>query len=74
MTPENKKIAPEAGLRTETEKEELMRIAQIFNSSPDTTEKKLENFPKYIRRQKLTRLLALYEIFKKILTVKGSII
>jgi len=35
---------------------------------------KLENFSKYIRRQDLTRLLARYEIFKKVMAVKGSIV
>jgi len=34
----------------------------------------MENFPKYVRRQNLTRFLALYEIFKRIVTVKGSIV
>jgi hypothetical protein len=40
----------------------------------DSVEVKLENFAKYIKRQKLTRLLALYEIFKRIISVKGSIV
>jgi len=35
---------------------------------------KLENFPKYVRRQHLKRFLALYEIYKRILPVKGSIV
>ena len=30
--------------------------------------------PKYIKRQNLTRLLSLYEIFKLVVDVKGSII
>jgi len=33
-----------------------------------------ENFPKYCRRQELTRFLARHEMFQKILEVKGSII
>ena len=68
------KIAPEGGFRTEIEKEAGKKLEKIFLSSPDSVELKLENFTKYIKRQKLTRLLALYEIFKKILSVKGSII
>ena len=37
-------------------------------------EKKVENFSKYVRRQRLARFLACYEIFKLQLNVKGSII
>ena len=69
-----KNILPEGGFRKESEKDVGKRIEAIFNNNPDSIESKLENFPKYIRRQKLTRLLALYEIFKKVLPVKGSIV
>lgn len=69
-----KKIKIEGGLRTKAEKEVGKKISEIFNQSPNNTEAKLENFPKYIRRQKITRLLSLYEIFKQILNIKGSII
>jgi len=34
----------------------------------------MENFPKYIKRQNLTRFIALYEIYKRILPIKGSIV
>lgn len=71
---EIKKIAPEAGLRTEAERAVGPRLAEAFLKSPDSIEKKLENFTKYIRRQNLTRLLSLYELFKRVLHVKGSII
>lgn len=69
-----KKVKPEGGFRTDAEKEVGKKIEVVFNKYPDSVENKLDNFTKYIRRQKLTRLLALYEIFKKILPVKGSII
>jgi hypothetical protein len=69
-----KAIAPEAGFRTETERQAGKRLAEAFSASPATLEEKLDNFVKYIRRQKLTRLLALYEIFGRILPVKGSIV
>src|SRR3990170_7833654 len=69
-----KKIAPEAGFRTKLEKNVGKRIEKVFLESAGSIESKLENFPKYIKRQKLTRMLALYEIFKKILSVKGSIV
>lgn len=69
-----KNILPEGGFRAEAEKDIGKRIEAIFNKNPDSVENKLENFTKYIRRQKLTRLLSLYEIFKRVLPVKGSII
>ncbi|MBI4594858.1 MAG: class I SAM-dependent methyltransferase [Candidatus Tectomicrobia bacterium] len=49
-------------------------MAQVFAESKDSVESKLDNFPIYVRRQKLTRLLSLYEIFKRVLHVKGSIV
>jgi hypothetical protein len=69
-----KKIAPEAGFRTKTEKKAGKQLENIFLDCSDSVEMKLDNFPKYIREQKLRRLLALYEIFKKILPVKGSVV
>jgi hypothetical protein len=68
------KVAPEGGFRTKAEKEVGRQLEKIFLDCPESIEIKLENFPKYVKRQKLTRLLALYELFKKILRVKGSII
>lgn len=35
---------------------------------------KMENFPKYVSRQSLSRYLALYEIFKEALPVHGSMV
>lgn len=61
-------------LRTEIEQQVGKNIERIFLNCPDCVEIKLENFPKYVRRQHLKRLLALYEIFKLVLPVKGSII
>lgn len=61
-------------LRTEQERAVGQAIEKIFEESPDPVEVRLENFPKYVRRQHLTRFLALYEIFKRILPVKGSIV
>jgi len=61
-------------LRTEQERMVGAEIERIFNASEDAVETRIENFPKYVRRQHLTRFLALYEIFKRILPVKGSIV
>jgi hypothetical protein len=60
--------------RTPEELQVGRNIEHIFNNCPDSIEIKLENFPKYVRRQHLKRFLALYEIFKIILPVKGSIV
>jgi hypothetical protein len=50
------------------------RLRAVFEKNPEPWERKLEAFPKYIKRQNLTRLLAQYEIFKRVLSVKGSVV
>ena len=61
-------------LRTPTERQVSLNIERIFTASRDPIAVRLENFPKYVRRQHLKRFLALYEIFKLVLPVKGSIV
>lgn len=61
-------------LRTDIERQVGKNIELIFVNCPDGVETKLENFPKYVRRQHLKRFLALYEIFKLVLPVKGSVV
>mgnify|MGYP000341883858 CR=1 FL=1 len=68
------KVAVSGGFRTSAEAEEASLNKEWFDRNPGTWESKMENFPKYVRRQNLTRFLVLYEIFKKVLNVKGSII
>lgn len=60
--------------RTETEDQVGKEIERIFQACPDPVEVRLENFPKYVRRQHLKRFLALYELFKLALPVKGSVV
>jgi len=60
--------------RTGAEQEVGKDIERIFNDCSDSVEVKLENFPKYVRRQHLKRFLAMYELFKMVLPVKGSIV
>ena len=60
--------------KTQTEQEVGKSIEEIFVNCADSIEAKLENFPKYVRRQHLKRFLAMYEIFKLVLPVKGSIV
>src|SRR3981081_235434 len=59
-------------LRTPQERMVGEETGKVFNASTDAIETRLENFPKYVRRQHLTRLFALYEVFKRVLPVKGS--
>lgn len=60
--------------RTTLEEEVGRDLERVFHACPDSIEVKLENFPKYVRRQYLKRFLALYEVFKLVLPVKGSIV
>ncbi|MFC1672286.1 TylF/MycF/NovP-related O-methyltransferase, partial [Planctomycetota bacterium] len=68
------KQGPEGFLRTGTEREAAEKYARLFDESTDTTQDKLAHFAKYVRRQDMTRLLARYEIFKRVLKVKGSVV
>lgn len=60
--------------KTDVEREVGKSLENIFVNCSDSIEAKLENFPKYVRRQHLKRFLAMYELFKLILPVKGSIV
>jgi hypothetical protein len=70
----NEPVAVEGGFRTSAELNEVSALKACFDRNPEPWERKMENFPKYVRRQNLTRFLALYEIYKRILPVKGSIV
>jgi Macrocin-O-methyltransferase (TylF) len=50
------------------------QVASIFEDCSDPLVTKLDNFPKYVRRVPLKRFLAMYELFKLVLPVKGSIV
>lgn len=60
--------------KTTTEQAVGPGIAQIFQNCTDPLEDKLASFPKYARRQHLKRFLAMYELFKLALPVKGSVL
>jgi len=62
------------GFQTDVERSVPRRIAEVFSSSADTVEDRLANFPRYARRSQVTRFCALYELFKMVLPVKGSIV
>jgi macrocin-O-methyltransferase TylF-like protien len=48
--------------------------SDVFVASPAPLETKLDNFPKYVRRQSIARFLARYELFKLQFGVAGSIV
>lgn len=60
--------------RTAAENEVGKENEKIFQACSDPIEVRLENFPKYVRRQHLKRFLAMYELFKRVLPVKGSVV
>jgi len=60
--------------RTDAEKKVGERYQLCWDSNLGSWEDKIEHIIKYIRRQTLTRFLARYEVFKKILNIKGSVI
>lgn len=67
-------ITAEGNFRRNSEKEAANEYAEIFVKSDDPIESKLQNVAKYLRRQDLTKLIARYEIFKKVINVKGSVV
>ena len=60
--------------RTASEVASASRVSEIFAANRDGVATKLDNFPKYVRRVPLKRFLAMYEIYKRILQIKGSIV
>jgi hypothetical protein len=66
--------ASETVYRTANEQGAAERAISAFDRNSDSLAVKLDNFPKYVRRVPLKRFLAMYEIFKRILPVKGSIV
>jgi hypothetical protein len=71
---DKKPVAVSAGFRTDSERMEAGRNMACFERNRGSWESKMENFPKYVKRQNLTRFLALYEIFKLAMPVKGSVV
>lgn len=51
-----------------------MDTKQLFSKYDYDIQCKLDNFEKYVRRQTLGRFIARYELFKKIIHLKGSIV
>lgn len=51
-----------------------MNESDCFVKSKIPLEKKLDNFSLFVRRQAIGRFLCLYELFKKVAGIKGSIV
>ncbi|MFY9307886.1 MAG: class I SAM-dependent methyltransferase [Bacteroidia bacterium] len=49
-------------------------MENIFEQHRTDTQTKLNNFELYAKRQALTRFIARYELFKQIVSIKGSIV
>jgi hypothetical protein len=64
----------EGGYRSETEQQVPGLLAEAFRKADGTTEEKLENFSKYVRRQTITRLLAQHDLVRRIVAVEGSVV
>lgn len=60
--------------QTDAERDVGRDLVRIFEASSDQMEDRIANFPRYARRAHLTRFLALYELFKRVIPVKGSIV
>jgi hypothetical protein len=49
-------------------------FVQLLNSAPIPDEEKINNLGLFIKRQNMSRIIFLYELYKKIVNVHGSII
>lgn len=70
----NSQLGAPGNFKNLSEKKANEEYIKIFNQSNDEIDIKLDNFPKYVKLQALTRFLTRYELFKKIINVKGSIV
>ena len=68
------RVGREGGQRTGREGESERIVERLFDESPDATGAKLIDIGKWARRQDITSFLARYEIFKRALPVKGSVV
>lgn len=60
--------------QTSSESQSYDRLGEYFDTSLGSTISKLENFPKYARRQALSKFLARADLFRRILDVHGVVI
>ena len=60
--------------QTAQERQSFDKCASYFTEGLGTITSKLENFPKYVRRQALSKFIARSDLFRKIINVHGSVI
>ena len=51
----------------------MQKYYEYLLKSKSPIQNKIQNFPKYLKRQTLSKILVRYELFKKQLKIKGSI-
>jgi hypothetical protein len=59
---------------TPQEKEVVQELSESFERSALSLAQRLQNFPRHVRRQDISRFLAKYELFRQALPVNGSIV
>ena len=69
-----KRVADAKPLRTPQERMVREEVAKLFLSNDEPIETRLDNAVKYMSRGTITRFLALYEVFKRALPIKGSVV
>jgi len=74
MTDDPSPIMHDPNTQAKGDAEYRKALEKYFHESPGSFCEKLENFTKYVPRQKLSRFLAYYEIFKLIKNIQGSIV
>jgi hypothetical protein len=60
--------------QSKSDLDQFAAVENIFSGSAGSVSEKIDAFPKFASRQALAKFLARYEIFKRILSVNGSII
>jgi len=60
--------------QTKKERGSFDDITEYFESGIGTTTSKLENFPKYVRRQALSKFMARADIYRKTIDIHGTVI
>ena len=75
---EMKNIIKQMGLHeakhTSQEKGVVQELCESFERSALPLAQRLQNFPRHVRRQDISRFLAKYELFRQALPVNGSIV
>ena len=60
--------------QTQSEHKNMDEYEELFHNTQSSTLSKLENFAKHVRRQRVSRFLAHYEIYKQIINIHGSVL